>query len=44
MEVVGPTLARIPMLNGTHLLQSQIYGKTNVLDGLKGQYTFPYDS
>ena len=34
METVGPTQARIPMLNGIHLLQSQIYGKPNVLDGL----------
>ena len=34
MEDVGPTLARIPMLNGIHLLQSQIFGKPNVLDGL----------
>ena len=30
----GPTLARIPILNGIHLLQSQIYGNPNVLDGL----------
>ena len=42
METMGPTQARIPMLNVIHLLQSQIYGKPNVLDGLKGQYTCPY--
>ena len=34
MEDVGPTQARIPMLNDIHLLQYQIYGKPNVLDGL----------
>ena len=34
METMGPTLARIPMLNGIFLLQIQIYGKPNVLDGL----------
>ena len=34
METMGPTQARIPMLNGIHLFQSQIYGKPNVLDGL----------
>ena len=30
----GPTQARIRMLNGIQLLQSQIYGKPDVLDGL----------
>ena len=34
MEITGPTLARIPMLNGIFLLQIQIYGKYNVLYGL----------
>ena len=34
METMEPTQARIPMLNGIHLLQSQIYGNPNVLDGL----------
>ena len=33
-ETMGPTQARILMLNGIHLLKSQIYGKPNVLDGL----------
>ena len=30
METMGPTQARIPMLNGILLLQSRIYGKPNV--------------
>ena len=30
METMGPTQARIPMLNDILLLQSRIYGKTNV--------------
>ena len=30
METMGPTLARIPMLNGIFLLQIRIYGKPNV--------------
>ena len=34
METMGPTQARIPMLNGILLLQSRINGKPNVFDGL----------
>ena len=30
METMGPTLARIPMLNRIFLLQIRIYGKPNV--------------
>ena len=30
METMGPTQARIPMLNGILLLQYRIYGKPNV--------------
>ena len=33
METMGPTQARIPMLNGILLLQSRMYGNPNVLDG-----------
>ena len=42
MEAMGPTEAKIPMLRGIHLLQSQIYGNPNALDGLQGKYTCPY--
>ena len=28
METMGPTQDRIPMLNGIHLLQSQVYGNS----------------